>query len=231
MHKIIVFDLDGTLCPPSFGMADSDIIKLRELEDAGYKIVICSGKPSYYLCGFMRQIGLRSPILIGENGATIQYGVALPPQKYIVHPHAKSIRAQREIIRALIDDACADKVWYQPNELALTPFPKDEETFDIIQKIIDDNKEKLSEFFVYRHKDSFDLSPKNISKYSALDILSKEENVPRDDFIAVGDGINDIPMFEFSDISLGINWTESRPVTLSFTSISDALDYLLQKRP
>lgn len=231
MHKIITFDLDGTLCPPSKGMTAEDIKKLHELEAAGYKIVICSGKPSYYLCGFMRQIGLRSPILIGENGATIQYGVALPPERYIVHPHSKDIKAQREAIRALIDEACGDNVWYQPNELALTPFPKNDPTFDVIQKIIDDNKDALGEFFVYRHKDSFDLSPKNISKHSALCILAREEGVSSKDFIAVGDGINDVPMFEFADISIGVNWKDDFVPSLKFDSVTAALEYLLTEKP
>ena len=66
---------------------------------------------------------------------------------------------------------------------------------------------------------------------SALATVCEHLGITKEELMVCGDGLNDIPMFEFSDISLGINWTESRPVTLSFTSISDALDYLLQKRP
>ena len=70
MHRLLVFDLDGTLAQVGKGMLPEDIEKLLSLEKEGYTIVICSGKPSYYLCGFARQIGLANPILVGENGAT-----------------------------------------------------------------------------------------------------------------------------------------------------------------
>jgi len=53
MHKVLVFDLDGTLAPISKGKTSKDIEKLKRLEKEGYKIGICSGKPTYYLCGFI----------------------------------------------------------------------------------------------------------------------------------------------------------------------------------
>ena len=74
MKRVIVFDVDNTLAAVGKGMLDEDILLLKELEDQGNTIAVCSGKPSYYLCGFMRQIGLKHPVLIGENGSTIQFG-------------------------------------------------------------------------------------------------------------------------------------------------------------
>lgn len=223
MHKLLVFDLDGTLANVGKSMANADVEKLIELEKAGYTIAICSGKPSYYLCGFARQLGLREPILIGENGATFQFGIELPPKRYEVYPYSESARTQLDMMRALIDRECRDKVWYQPNEVGLTPFPKDAETFEIIQKLIDDRAALLDELLVYRHIDSFDLTPKNINKFNGLDYLTKLLNLEAKDVIAVGDGVNDIPMFEFADLSLGIVGT--RKLQVSYGSIVDYADY------
>ena len=60
---------------------------LRQLEERGVRIAVCSGKPTYYLCGFLRQVELRDPILIGENGAVIQMGVELPPRNFYILPY------------------------------------------------------------------------------------------------------------------------------------------------
>lgn len=231
MHKILVFDLDGTLAPVGKGMTDQDILILKELEQTGYRIAICSGKPSYYLCGFMRQIGLNAPILIGENGGTIQYGVELPPKKYYVYPCSPAAKAQLKDMRQRIDDTCGDQVWYQPNELGLTPFPHDETTFDDIQHIIDTNRDALSEVLVYRHIDSFDITPQNINKFNGLTYLAEIEGLTRKDFIAIGDGVNDVPMFDYSDISIGVGEKLKYPTTFSFMTVSEALNFMLKEKP
>ena len=223
MHKLLVFDLDGTLANVGKSMANADVEKLIELEKAGYTIAICSGKPSYYLCGFARQLGLREPILIGENGATFQFGIELPPKRYEVYPYSESARAQLDMMRALIDRECGDNVWYQPNEVGLTPFPKDAETFEFIQKLMDDRVALLDELLVYRHVDSFDLTPKNINKLNGLAYLTKLLGLEAKDVIAVGDGVNDIPMFEFADLAVGI--IGPRKIQESYGSIVDYTDY------
>jgi len=223
MHKLLVFDLDGTLANVGKSMANADVEKLIELEKAGYTIAICSGKPSYYLCGFARQLGLQDPILIGENGATFQFGIGLPPKRYEVYPYSETARAQLDMMRALIDRECGDKVWYQPNEVGLTPFPRNTETFELIQKLVDDRVALLDELLVYRHVDSFDLTPQNINKLNGLAYLTKLLGLEAKDVIAVGDGVNDIPMFEFADMAVGI--IGSRKIQESYGSIVDYTDY------
>lgn len=222
----MVFDLDGTLAKVGESMAHADVEKLIELEKAGYIIAICSGKPSYYLCGFARQLGLKEPILIGENGATFQFGIELPPKRYEVYPYSESAKAQLGMMRALIDREYGDKVWYQPNEVGLTPFPKDEETFDRIQKLIDERVGLLDELLVYRHIDSFDLTPQNINKYNGLAYLMKLLGLEPEDVIAVGDGVNDIPMFEFADVAIGIGC----PADHTFATTSEALDFIQENK-
>ena len=110
MHKLIVFDLDGTLAPIGKGMTGEDIIKLRGLEALGYRIAICSGKPTFYLCGFMRQIGLQEPILVGENGAIFQFGIDLPPKRYEVYPFSDKAKTQLRMMRELFDCECREKI-------------------------------------------------------------------------------------------------------------------------
>ena len=50
--------------------------------------------------------------------------------------------------------------------------------------------------------------------------------VKAEEMIAVGDGINDYPMFEFAGISLGIGVKEEDKVDKNFVSITEALEYI-----
>jgi len=226
MHKLIVFDLDDTLAPIGGQMSDEDVNKLRDLEASGYRIAICSGKPTFYLCGFMRQIGLREPILIGENGAAIQYGVELPPKHFYIYPHSARAAEQLRSMKERIVARCGDRVWFQPNELELTPFPQDAEAFELIQGLIDAHPEDLDELLIYRQVDCFDFIPKNVNKANGLAFLAELEGLTRADFVAVGDGINDVPMFEFADVSIGIGGKLKYETTYSFERIGDALEEL-----
>lgn len=226
MKKMLVFDLDGTLAPIGKGMETDDMILLRELERSGYRIAICSGKPTFYLCGFLRQIGLQEPILVGENGAVIQYGVELPPERFYVCPHSEKAAEQLHRMKERIMAVCSNRVWFQPNEVELTPFPQDAEAFELIQRLIDAHPEELDELIVYRQVDCFDFIPKNINKASGLAYLAGLEGLTRDAFVAVGDGINDVPMFGFAGVSIGIGGKLEYNTTHSFEKIGDALRML-----
>ena len=112
MYRLVVFDLDKTLCPLGKGIADENLAMLRALEKTGVRIAICSGKPTYYLCGLMRQVGLERPVLVGENGAVIQFGVDLPPREYEV---------LREFIRLAFEHYMTEhKATFYANEIGLS---------------------------------------------------------------------------------------------------------------
>lgn len=234
MHKLLVFDLDGTLAMPAKRMEEWDVQKLVKLEESGYKIAICSGKPSYYLCGYARQLGLKNPILLGENGGTIQLGIELPPKKYVEYPCSFESKEQIRYMKRLIDESFLGKIWYQPNQIGISPFPKDEETFLALQELIDNNREHLSELLIYRHWDCFDLIPKNVNKKNGLIYLSELTGIKPSEMIAVGDGVNDVPMFEYADISIGImEQTEDgklieKYIDYSFQKIGDVLKFILE---
>jgi len=225
VYKLIVFDLDGTLAPVGKGTTQENLRYLYELEEKGYRIAICSGKPTYYLCGYARQLELKAPILVGENGAVIQFGVDLPPRDYYVLPYAKSAKLAIKNMREAIDEEYPD-MWYQPNEVMLTPFPFREEQFDWIQGYIDNHESELAGLDIYRHFDCFDIVPKGISKKEGLRFLGKLLDIPADKTIAVGDGVNDYPMFEYAGLSLGIGLKDSRKVNHNFIDVSEALKYL-----
>jgi len=226
MIRLIVFDLDGTLAKLGRGILPGDLSLLKQLEDAGARIAICSGKPTYYLCGLMRQVELRAPILVGENGAVIQFGVDLPPKEYFVAPYSPGAKRSLRLIKDMLEAAAPD-MWYQPNEVGLTPFPRDESGFDVIQSCLDTLASQLEDLIIYRHCDCFDIMPDGITKKSGLERLGKLLGIAPEETAAVGDGVNDYPMFEYAGLSLGVNFKAPEKVDRNFASITEVLAFLL----
>ena len=97
------------------------------------------------------------------------------------------------------------------------------EIFDVIQEIVDTHPEELSQLHVYRHTDSFDIAPANVSKFNSLDYLTKYLSLTAADVIAYGDWTNDIPMFEFADLSVGVGGKMEYRTDYSFDTIGEAL--------
>ena len=168
MKSFFVFDLDGTLAPIGKEASDECVKMLRALEDGERAVCLCSGKPTFYLCGFARQLGLRQPILIGENGAAFQYGIDLPPKVSFTLPveDGKMIALQK--LREKIEKACSHPLWFQPNGVALTPFISEKEDFDVIDKVLSENTELLRGLAVYKQCDCYDILPEEVSKKEAL---------------------------------------------------------------
>lgn len=223
--KCIVFDLDSTLCAIGKEILPEDVALLKELEDKGNRICICSGKPTYYLVGMFRQVGLKAPIFVGENGGVIQFGVHLPPVEY--HLTTKKLDVVRKLksLRADMEDKFGANIWFQPNEIELTAFPNNENLFDEIEEFI--NQHNLEGITVYRQVDCFDLVPTDVSKRGGLEYLANLMGLESKDFITVGDGVNDYPMFDYAGFSLGVKVKDDDKVDVNFESINQALKYLL----
>lgn len=224
--KYIVFDLDGTLCEIGKEILPSTVSMLKALEDRGNRICISSGKPTYYLVGMFRQVGLKAPIFIGENGGVIQFGVDLPPTEYYVTTRQKDVLRNLKDLRQDLENRFGDKIWFQPNEVALTPFPKCQHLFDEVEQYI--SSKGIEDVIVYRQVDCFDIIPKDISKRGGLEYLANLLNLTKDDFVAVGDGINDYPMFDYAGLSLGVNVKDESKVDLNFDKVDCAIEYLLK---
>lgn len=229
MKKVFAFDLDNTLAELGKGIPDHIIRQLKQIESSGHIIAICSGKPTYYLCGMMRQVGLKAPVLIGENGATIQFGVDLPPEKrYRAHYDAAADNAIHEL-RRRIDQNAGFSVWFQPNEVCLTPFYHTPQQEIALEEVFSENQILIDTYLdIFKHCDSFDLIPKGVNKRSGLSRLAEILDISRECFVAIGNGKNDYPMFKYAGVSIGVRVSESNIVDHNFEKIDDALVYIIK---
>ncbi len=225
--KFIALDLDGTLCSVGESIPESVIKSLKKIAKKGARLIICSGKPTYYLCGLFRQVGIKDVILVGENGATYQEGISLPPKVFYKVELEKDVCESFEILKNKIKEKLPD-VWFQPNEVGLTAFYSNETEKSVIEQIIADNRLICERLKVFRHSDSFDFAPVKVDKKTALEKISKKFDLDKSQFIAIGDGENDYPMFEFCKYSFGVSVKDEKMVTKNFSNVFDCLDYVLE---
>lgn len=227
MIRLIVFDLDNTLAELGKGVPAEELALLKELEKEGIRIAICSGKPVAYLCGMLRQMELMHPILVGENGAVIQMGVDLPPKEYYYLPHSEEAKETIAFLGKKIR-RMLPHLWFQANEVGLTPFPENEKEFTMIEELIRENQEQVRDVTIYRHVDSFDITPNGITKYDGMKYLGELLDILPEEVIAVGDGVNDYPMFRYAGYAVGVHVAEPDKVNRNFPTAREALQFLLR---
>lgn len=225
MKNLTVFDLDGTLAELGKGATADTIALLNELSTKS-RIAISSGKPTYYLCGFARQLGVPDVILIGENGCTVQFGVDLPPRENVILCSSDEAREELDFLKNGIMRLLPN-VWTQPNQIMFTPFPTSEEEFTLIRGFVKENADRLTHVDCYEHCDSFDFVPHGHDKYTALEYLETRIGSTRESTIAVGDGVNDYPMFKYAKTSVGVHVFDRSAVTHNFEKIDDAISFII----
>jgi len=86
----------------------------------------------------------------------------------------------------------------------------------------------LPHVVVYEHRDSIDCVPAGVDKGVALRTVIEAEGIRPEQTIAIGDGVNDIPMFAVAAHSIGVG---RRPevraaATHSVDTIHEALELL-----
>lgn len=225
--RLIIFDVDNTLAEPNKPIDNIIINKIKQIEASGTKIALISGKPSVYLCGFARQIGLQTPIICGENGAFINYSSNFPPEKeYINNPGKKEAELLEELKSVIINEF-RKNAWIQPNRVNLTIFPKTIKTKNDLSELLAtfSTKPFFKKLRIYEHSDSIEIVSSKINKGRALRKIKSLEKLKKEEVIAVGNGENDIPMFKEAGISIGINFHDT---TYTFPNINNALAYIIE---
>ncbi len=223
---IIFFDLDGTLAPLGKPISGHVVDRLRELQNQGATISLCSGKPVYYLTGLARQTGLDNLILIGENGLSIQVGVDLPPRLQYKMPLPSGCGPTLERVRELARGQFAKRVWEQTNEVAVSfIFPAgtlNQEFRDFVEKHVD--WMRAGNVVAVEQKDAFDFLPSSIDKGNAVRKVLELWGVKKQDALAVGDSYNDYPMFDACGDSIGIDLPDPSRAKRQVVDIEQALN-------
>lgn len=205
--KLVALDLDNTLAYPNKNISRENTDILKKIARENIQIVILSGKPSSYLLGLGRQLGIDNLILSGENGSDIYFGNSLPPEKYINHDISDNERKDLAMIQEGLNEL-GHTYFYQPNKYSLTPFfnkgdhAAEVALYDFARYI----RHKVQYVDVYLHEDCVDFTPSSINKGNSLleilDLLnaskSDKDKIKDNEIVVVGDSSNDVPMFNLN---------------------------------
>ncbi len=226
---LVVFDLDGTLAQVGMAAEAENVALLHKIRATGTRIALSSGKPTFYLCAFARQLDLQDAILVGENGSVIQVGTALPPLLYRKAEIPTVTKNALKTLREILEERFGDRIWYQPNETTLTPFPAYQEDFPKIRSILNSFIKPEMEISVYEHPDCFDIQYRGLSKGAGIHRLAEVTGIAPADMISVGDYTNDYPMFAKTGYSVGIHLPDSTRATINVSTTREALLHILKK--
>ncbi|MGE5397185.1 MAG: HAD family hydrolase [Chitinophagales bacterium] len=222
----VVFDIDGVLADHSEPVAPAVAEKLVRI--AAYaRLIFASGKPAPYLEGLARGLGLEEVILIGENGGVVYFPVSREEYRFDDQIRELQILAQE------LKERLKDKVWFQPNQVAVTMFPRQETTVADLEKaarqvLLDMGYHQM---VLYVHEDAVDIVPHEMDKGWALDLVAGILDIQKSSMIVVGNGSNDIPMIQRAGLSICIGENEDvvKEADITFHKVEDALIFILDR--
>lgn len=228
-YEILFCDVDGTLLNSRRQLSKENIAAVREWIRAGGKFIISTGRPFAGVTEISTKLGFESPSCILYNGAEVYidgekiFSACLKEKvaKKIVEEGRKrnstmilwrenvlyaekpcekvdfykSISKVEPVYVGDLSKVCDDKVvkilWY------------DDETLTPIYKNQLQNEVLGASSFISR-PDFLEFVDENCSKKTALEKVAEYFCVPLEKTVAIGDGDNDIPMFEAAGLSVAM---------------------------
>ncbi|MGN1031022.1 MAG: HAD family hydrolase [Butyricicoccaceae bacterium] len=228
MIKLAVIDLDDTLAGIGEGISVEVADGLKQLEESGVKICIISGKTVFYLSGFMRQVGLKEPYLIGENGATGQLGTNLPPRKAWHYQRSEKSDSILVSLQREVEAEMGDEVWFQPDTVAVCAFPTNEKAKKKVRTMIQSRLLGLQGFQLFESADCFDILPDDINKAYGVQHLCEELKLKPEEIIVAGNSENDYAMLELTPYSIGYNLPNPSKATYTADTQADIITKIYQ---
>lgn len=217
--RLIVFDIDGTLIPLGKTMSHNVSAIIRYFENLGVRIALSSGKNISYLEGMARDIGIKKPLIIAENGCVI-VDIAESKEVWLTN-RTPEIHEIREKILGKFSEFIEE----QPNnvELTFSITTLQPEAVSYVKELINEYRDRVH---AYEYAGCLDILPVGIDKGAGLAEAKRMYGFMKEDVVAIGDWENDIPMFKEAGLALIVGTQISYPNAMSFDTIDEVLDFL-----
>ena len=227
MIKLIAIDMDGTLLNEKKHIDKAQKEAIHEAVEAGIKIVLCTGRPLYGILPFYVELGLSELDSVGyvilNNGCSIDIDYLHKfSEGYDINFTLVNDYYYFNIGRKPTDELITDagfvfsditnislkeakngkhkiiKIMFLGNPNIMADFQKENENI-----LKDKYSSVLSQPYVY------EILPKGNNKGTGLKKLAKKLGINQEEIMAIGDGNNDIEMFEYANYSVAMeNGTE-----------------------
>ena len=248
---LIALDIDGTLVHDDGFLSPEVVREVQRVRALGHEIVVATGRSATNAIPVVRELGIESGFVVCSNGAvTVEVDLSTPEG---FRTHEVITFEPREVLSKLIgtlpnahfavEDVDGSYRFHKPFPayalgLKNVETPLEDLMSHPVSRVVVLSPEHDAESFVDLiseiglHSVSYaigytawlDIAPEGISKGSALEKLRQHHGIHSHQTIAVGDGRNDIAMFEWAAVGGGLSFAmaqgpdEVRAAALEVTS-------------
>jgi Cof subfamily protein (haloacid dehalogenase superfamily) len=232
--KALAFDLDGTLTNSKKCLLDSSKLSISHFQSLGTTIILASGRPLLGVLPIARLLELdkKGGFLICLNGALIYdcknkkalFDSVIPAS---ILPSVFSFAKSVGIASLTYDDTSvvtespqdhyvaiearnnAIPIKGVPNLSAYVSFPIEKVMFvglpSKISAFIGSMQKAFPQLAIYQSEPYFlEIMNQGINKRAALSFLLNHLNIEPKQLMSFGDGLNDLPMLEYSGVSIAM---------------------------
>jgi Cof subfamily protein (haloacid dehalogenase superfamily) len=228
--RLVVSDIDGTLVDSNKTLTAGAIAAVSTLRDAGIAFALTSSRPPRGLLPFVVPLGIHTP-LCGYNGGLIS-DIVLAPLRDLTIPAEDVHRIVDDLLEHdvsvwvyrgnewFVTDLNGPHVQREASTVQFEPIlVSDFETLthEIVKIVgVSDHHERVSAATKtvngrFPHLSAsqsqpyyLDITDENANKGAVIDFLSEALHVPHESIAAIGDGHNDVLMFQRAGLSIAM---------------------------
>ncbi|MEY2737016.1 MAG: hypothetical protein RL683_134 [Actinomycetota bacterium] len=222
---MICLDIDGTLVHDDGYLSPRVAAEVRRVQELGHLVVVATGRSAVNAIGVTKEIGLKDGKLIASNGAVTvklhpdhprgfetEEVLTFDPTDVLTklidslpnaHFAVEDAQGVYKFHKAFPADALGDVNHETPLEelmhhpvsriVVLSPEQETEEFVDTIAAL-----GLSSVSYAIGYSAWLDIAPLGVTKATALEVVRNHNNIRQDQIITIGDGRNDISMFEWA---------------------------------
>lgn len=230
---MIALDIDGTLVHDDGYLSPAVVQEVQRVRDLGHLVVVATGRSAANAFPVIKDIGILDGHAVASNGAVTilldedhergftptevitfdptdvltqlieslpnaHFAVEKADGTYLFHRHFPAYALGDNNIETPLEDLVKHEV---SRVVVLSPDQEVEEFLDAVARV---GLHSVS--YAIGYTAWLDISPLGVTKSSALEKLRAKAGIRPDQVIAVGDGRNDINMFEWAQAGGGIGF-------------------------
>jgi Cof subfamily protein (haloacid dehalogenase superfamily) len=228
---LIGLDIDGTLVHDDGYLSPEVVKEVKRVKDLGHEVIIATGRAAANAVPVVKDLGFEQGYVVSSNGAvTVELDTSHPrgfqmtdvvtfdPAEILVqliehlpeaHFAVEDVDGSYRFHRPFPSYALGDQNYETPLEdlmkqhvsrvVVLSPQHDVEEFMSLVASI-----GLASVSYAIGYTAWLDISPKGVSKASALEVQRQRLGIASEQVLVMGDGRNDIEMFQWAKASGGL---------------------------
>jgi Cof subfamily protein (haloacid dehalogenase superfamily) len=250
---LIGLDIDGTLVHDDGYLSPEVVKEVKRVKDLGHEVIIATGRAAANAVPVVKDLGFEQGFVVSSNGAvTVQLDsehpkgfqmtdvVTFDPAEVLTqliehlpeaHFAVEDVDGSYRFHRPFPTHALGDQNFETPLEqlmhhpvsrvVVLSPQHEVDEFLSLISKI-----GLASVSYAIGYTAWLDISPKGVSKASALEVQRQRLGIAEHQVLVMGDGRNDLEMFEWAKTSGGLAFAMGQApeeVQLAATNVTSSV--------